>query len=328
MFKAKISGWGKYIPKKVLTNHDLEKMVETSDEWITTRTGIRERHIVAAHKATSDLATGAATDAIAMAGVAKEDIDMVMVATITPDMVFPATAALVQDNLKLPNAATMDLEAACSGFLYGLSAANAYIVSGMFRNVLVIGAECMSRVVDWEDRNTCVLFGDGAGAAVVSRASDGDTGEFLGFKLRGDGSYRDLLYLEAGGSKKPATAETVEKKQHFVKMNGNTTFKIAVRTMSEELEELMKEHNVSVEDVKLLIPHQANMRIIQAVIERLNFPMERTFVNLDKYGNTSAATIPIALTEANEQGLLRRGDLVACVAFGGGFTSGACLFRY
>lgn len=327
MIKAFIKGLGMFVPKKVLTNHDLEKMVETSDEWITTRTGIKERHVAAPHKATSDLATEAGAKAIEMSGVKKEDIDMVIVCTITPDMLFPATAALVQDNLKLPNAATVDIEAACTGFLYGLSMANAYIVSGMYKNVLVIGAETLSRLVDWEDRNTCVLFGDGAGAAVVSKSDHGKS-EILGFRLRGNGAYRDLLTLEAGGSRLPASHDTVDKKKHFIRMNGNSTFKVAVRTMAEDLDTLMKKLKISAEKIKLLIPHQANIRIIEAVAQRLKLPMEKVFVNLQKYGNTSAATIPIAMTEAFEEGRIKRGDLVACVAFGGGLTSGACILKF
>lgn len=328
MTKAYIKGLGMFAPKKVLTNHDLEKMVDTSDEWITTRTGIKERHVAAPHKATSDLATEAAAKAIEMSGVKKEDIDMVIVCTISPDMIFPATAALVQDNLKLPNAATVDIEAACTGFLYGLSMANAYVVSGMFKNVLVIGAETLSRLVDWEDRNTCVLFGDGAGAAVVSKRDFGVNGGILGFRLRGNGAYRDLLFVEAGCSKLPATHDTVDKKQHFIHMNGNTTFKVAVRTMAEDLEELMKELKITEKQIKLLIPHQANIRIIDAVAERLKFPKEKVFINLHKYGNTSAATIPIAMTEAFQEGRIKRGDLVAFVAFGGGLTSGACILKF
>jgi 3-oxoacyl-[acyl-carrier-protein] synthase-3 len=242
-------------------------------------------------------------------------------------MAFPATAALVQDNLKLPNAGTVDVEAACSGFLYGLSMANAYVVSGMCRNVLVIGAETLSRFVDWKDRNTCVLFGDGAGAAVVSRSKSGKS-RMLGFKLRGDGALRDLLHIEAGGSRLPASHETVDKKQHFMRMNGNATFKVAVRTMADNLETLMKKLKIAADKIKLLIPHQANIRIIEAVAQRLKFPMDRVFVNLHKYGNTSAATIPIALAEAYEEGRLKRGDLVACVAFGGGLTSGACILKF
>lgn len=327
MTKAFISGMGMYVPKKVLTNHDLEKMVETSDEWITTRTGIKERHIAAPHKATSDLGTEAAARAIESSGVKKEDIDMVIVCTSTADMVFPATAALIQDNLKIPHTGTIDVVGACTGFIYGLSMANAYVASGMFRNVLVIGAETMSRFVDWTDRNTCVLFGDGAGAVMVSRRQSGK-GEMLGFRLRGDGAYRDLLALEAGGSRFPASHDTVDKKQHFIKMNGNATFKIAVRTMAEDMEEIMTQTKITADKIKLLIPHQANIRIIQAVGERLKFPPEKVYINVQKYGNTSAATIPIALCEAVEEGRLKRGELLACVAFGGGLTSGACLIRY
>lgn len=328
MFTAKITGWGNYIPKKVLTNHDLEKMVDTNDEWITSRTGIKERHIAAPEETTSSMGAEAARIAIERSGVAKEDIDMVIFATVTPDMPFPATACLVQDKLKIPNTGTLDIEAACSGFVYGLSMANAYVASGMYKNVVVIGGETLSRITDWSDRNTCVLFGDGAGAVVVSRAEKDDKSGIIGFKLRGDGAYKDLLYIEAGGSYKPASHETVDQGLHFVKMAGNSVFKIAVRTMADELEELMKEHNFTNEDINYLIPHQANLRIINGVADRLKFPMEKVFINLEKYGNTSAATIPIALAEAAENGVIKKGDLLAFVVFGGGLTSGACLLRF
>jgi 3-oxoacyl-[acyl-carrier-protein] synthase-3 len=328
LFKAKIIGLGKYIPKRVLTNHDLEKMVETSDEWISSRTGIKERHIAAPEETASTMGAEAAKKAIQMSGISHEEIEMIIFCTITPDMLFPASACLVQDILKIPNTGTVDIEAACSGFIYGLSMANAYIVSGMVKNVLVIGSEVLSRFTDWEDRNTCVLFGDGAGAAVVSRTEEKDPSGIIGFKLKGDGSFRDLLYVEAGGSQKPASHETVEKKLHTIKMNGNATFKVAIRTMSEELLELLAETKISSDDINLLIPHQANERIIAGVADRMNFPKEKVFMNLSKYGNTSSATIPIALAEAFEEGRIHKGDSIALVAFGGGLTSGACVFKW
>lgn len=326
MIQAAIKGVGQALPAKVLTNHDLEKLVETNDEWITTRTGIKERRIAGPGESTALLGTQAAQQAIEMAGVSPDAVDMVIFCTITPDMPFPATACLVQDNLKLSNAAGMDIEAACSGFIYGLSMANAYIASGHYENVLVIGAETLSRVTDYQDRNSCILFGDGAGAALVSRSLD--SSGFLGFKLQGDGSYRDLLQLPAGGAAIPASHETVDQRLHYMKMAGNAVFKVAVRTMAEELELLLQEHHLKGEDVKWLIPHQANIRIIQGVAERLGFPMEKVIVNLDKYGNTSSATVPIALSEAVSDRRIRKGDLVAMVAFGGGFTSGAALIRW
>jgi 3-oxoacyl-[acyl-carrier-protein] synthase-3 len=324
---AKIIGIGKYIPEKVLTNHDLEKMVETSDDWITTRTGIKERHIAADNETTSSMGAEAAKRAIEMSGLSPEDIDMTIFASITPDMPFPASACLVQDILKLPKTATVDIEAACSGFIYGLSMAYAYIASGIYKNVLVIAAETMSRFVDWEDRNTCVLFGDGAGAAVVSATDNPDEG-FLGFKLGGDGFYKDFLYVPAGGSYRPANMETVEEGLHYIKMDGNATFKVAVKTMANVLDELLIEKGISKEAISIVIPHQANERIDLAVADRLKIPREKFFLNLHKYGNTSAGTIPIALCEAYEEGRIKKGDLVAFVAFGGGFTWGASLLKW
>jgi 3-oxoacyl-[acyl-carrier-protein] synthase-3 len=325
--RATISGAGKYIPKKVMKNRDLEKMVDTNDDWILTRTGISERHIASSLETTSSMGAEAAKKALKMSGLAKEDIEMIIFASMSHDKLFPASACLVQDELKIPRTGTVDIEAACSGFVYGLSLANAYVVSGMFKNVLVIGADTMSRIVDWTDRNTCVLFGDGAGAAIVSRSEDENSG-FLGFRLRGDGSYKNLLYMEAGGSFKPASHESVEKKEHFLRMNGHSTFKIAVRMMSDVLEDLTKEHKLELPDIDIVIPHQANRRIIEGVAERLSIPLDSFYINLNKYGNTSAATIPIALTEALEEKRIRKGNLVAFVALGGGFTWGSALLRW
>ncbi len=262
-----------------------------------------------------------------MSGVSKDAIDMIIFSTMSPDYLFPASACLVQEKLRLNNAGTVDIEAACSGFIYGMSLANAYIVSGMYENILVIGSEAMSRIIDWKDRNTCVLFGDGAGAVVVSRSGSAESG-FLGFKLRGNGSYKDFLYLTAGGSYKPATHETVEQGLHFLRMNGKSTFKIAIRSMSDIMEELLNDLNLTVSDINLLIPHQANIRIINGLAERLNLPEERIFINIAKYGNTSAATIPIALTEAFEDGKIKNGGVIAFVAIGGGFTWGASILKW
>lgn len=327
MIRAKVIGLGMEVPEKILTNHDLEKIVDTNDEWISTRTGIRERHIVSKDETPSSMGTKAAAMAIENAGISKDLIDMIIFASMTPDYVFPASACLIQDGLKIPNTGTIDIEAACSGFVYGLSMANAYIVSGMAKNVLVVGADAMSRILDWTDRNTCVLFGDGAGAAVVSANKEDDSG-FLGFKLWGDGKYKDFLYMPSGGSASPASEKTVGSMEHYLKMKGNSTFKVAVKTMADELEELLAMHNVQREQIKILIPHQANYRIIESVADRLEFPMDKVFVNLDRYGNTSAATIPIALTEAYQAGRIEKGDIVAFVAFGGGFTSGAALLKW
>lgn len=328
MYNAKILGIGKYLPEKVLTNFDLEKMVDTSDEWIFTRTGIKERRIASKNESTSIIGAKAAEIAIKNAGIRKEEIEMIIVATFTPDMLMPSTACIIQDILDIPDTGAIDIEAACSGFIYGLSMANAYISSGMFKNVLVIGTEVISRFVDWEDRSTCVLFGDGAGAVVLSRANENENSRFIGFKLYGNGSYKDMLKVPAGGTLMPASNETIQNKMHFLKMNGNSTFKIAVRTMAEMLESVLDENGIKKEEIKYLIPHQANIRIISAVAERLNIPMEKVIVNIDKYANTSAATIPIAMEEAISEGKIKRGDLIAMVAFGGGFTSAASVMIY
>ncbi len=324
--KAKITGIGRYVPEKILTNHDLEKMVETNDEWITQRTGIKQRHIAAPDETSSIMGAKAAAQAIEMAGIDKNDIGMILFNTITPDMVFPATAALVQDILQIEKTGTVDIEAACSGFLYGLGLANGLVISGMYKHVLVVSGETLSRITDWEDRTTCVLFGDGAGAAVVS-ASDDESG-LIGFKLGGEGQYKDLLYIPAGGSLRPASHETVDGRLHYMKMNGNATFKIAVRTMGDLMAELLEEHGYKPDDLRWLIPHQANTRIISSVGERLGISPEKVFVNIAKYGNTSAATIPIALREIHESGQIKKGDLIGMVAFGGGMTWGAALMRW
>lgn len=324
--KAKISGVGYYVPEKVLTNRDLEKMVDTNDEWISTRTGIKERRLAAENETSSTMGAEAAKRAIEMAGIDKNEIDLIIFPTITPDMPFPATSCLVQDILGIENVGTVDIEAACSGFLYALSMANAYIVSGMYKKVLVIAAETLSRVTDWEDRGTCILFGDGAGAAIIS-ATEEDSG-FLGFKLGGDGSYKHLLYLPGGGSLHPVSRETLDEKLHFMKMNGNATFKVAVRTMAEVMQELLDDLKIDPGELRWLIPHQANLRIMTAVAGRLNIPVEKVIVNVDRYGNTSAATIAIALAEAFEQGRIEKGDLLGLVAFGGGFTWASTVLKW
>ena len=326
--KVKISGVGNYIPKKVLTNHDLEKIVDTNDEWITSRTGIKERHIIADDETTATMAAEASKAAIKDSGLKNEDIDMVIVATLSPDMPFPATACLVQDLLGLEKVGTVDIEAACSGFIYALSQAYAYIKSGMYKNVLVTASETMTRITDWEDRATCVLFGDGAGAVVVSATDDNDQSEIIDFVLGGDGSYGDILALPGGGSLHPATHETVDQKLHFIKMKGNTTFKIAVRKMEGIVKELLEKYNIPKEKVSLVIPHQANIRITNAVRNRLGLTEDQMFSNIDKYGNTSSATIPIALREAVDQGRIKRGEYLVFVAFGGGLTWGASLLKF
>lgn len=323
---VKIAGTGMYVPSKVITNHDLERMVDTNDEWIRTRTGIVERRIAEPDVATSDLGVKAAEIAIKNAALTPEDIDAVICATITPDMVFPATAYLISEKLGIKRPG-FDLNAACSGFVYGSVVAYSFLKSGVFKNILVIGAETLSRITDWQDRNTCVLFGDGAGAAVYT--IDNSESEILATELGGDGGCADLLYMPAGGSRMPASEETVKNRLHFIKMNGRETFKMAVRMMTESVEKVIQKARIRKDDVKLVIPHQANIRIIDAIAEYLGVKREeKVFTNLDKYGNTSAASIPIALAEAVSQGRINRGDIVIFVAFGGGFSWGAIALRY
>ena len=323
--KACISGVGHYVPEKILTNADLEKMVDTSDEWIITRTGIKERHIAADNENSSDLGVAASKKAIEMAGISPDDIDLIICNTITPDMVFPATAALIQDKLQANNAGTIDIEAACTGFIYGLSIASQFIQTGKYKHVLVISAEVLSRITDWEDRNTCVLFGDGSGAAIVSEAPENSNSQLIDFYLRGAGKYKDILLLPAGGSAKPASMETVQNREHYMRMDGSATFKLAVTYMVESVENVLKAQNMSVEQVDWLIPHQANIRIMKMVAKRLGIPEEKVIINIEKYGNTSAATIPIAYSEFLENGKIKKGDTVVTVAFGGGMTWGANL---
>jgi len=316
-----ILGVGRYSPERRLTNRDLEQMVDTSDEWIVTRTGIRERRIAAPHEATSDLAYEAAVRALNAAGVAAEDVDLIIVATITPDMFFPSTACLVQDRLGARHAAAFDVSAACSGFIYALATASGMIATGLYRNALVIGAECLSRVTDYSDRNTCILFGDGAGAAVLGPVPEGRG--FRSFVLGADGSGGELLNIPAGGSRTPPTADTVARHMHFMKMNGREVFKFAVRVIGTATEEALHKAGLTKEDIDLLVPHQANIRIIQSALERFGLPEEKCVVNVDRYGNMSAASIPVALAEAVEEGRVREGDRLVLVGFGGGLTWGA-----
>ncbi|MDI3534546.1 MAG: 3-oxoacyl-[acyl-carrier-protein] synthase [Thermosediminibacterales bacterium] len=322
---AGITGIGACLPEKILTNFDLEKMVETSDEWIRTRTGIKERRIADENTAASDLATEAAKRALEDAGLKPEDIDMIIVATVTADMPFPATACIVQKNIKAVNAAAFDLEAGCTGFIYSLSIATQFIENGTYKNILVIASDTLTKITDFKDRNTCILFGDGAGAIVVSRVEEkGILSNFL--KSNGNGG--DLLYIPAGGSRKPTTIETVRKKQHYIQMNGSEVFKFAVKVMGEAAESALKMANVSLEDVKMLIPHQANQRIIDAAARRLNISRDKVYINLDKYGNMSSATVPIALEEAVKMGKIKKGDIIVLVAFGAGLTWGANVIKW
>ncbi|MCY9762674.1 ketoacyl-ACP synthase III [Paenibacillus alvei] len=316
-----IIGTGKYVPERVLTNADLEKMVDTSDEWIVTRTGIKERRIAAEHEATSDLAFHAAEKALQAAGITAEELDLIVVTTVTPDMAFPSTACLVQKRLGATKAAAFDLSAACSGFIYGLANARNFIAMGTYKYALVIGAECLSRITDYTDRNTCILFGDGAGAAVLGPVPEGRG--FQSFVLGADGNGGELLKIEAGGSRMPASIETVEGKRHFLYMNGREVFKFAVRIMGNAAEEALEKAGKKKEDISLMIPHQANTRIIHAALERLNLSEDKCIINLPYYANTSAASIPLALAEAAEQGRIREGDTILLVGFGGGLTWGA-----
>ncbi|MCF7755240.1 beta-ketoacyl-ACP synthase III [Paenibacillus amylolyticus] len=316
-----VIGTGKYVPEKILTNSDLEKMVDTNDEWIVSRTGIKERHIAAPDQATSDLAYEAAIKALESAGMTGSDLDLIIVATITPDSSFPSTACILQDKLGAKGAAAFDLSAACSGFVYGLASATSFIQSGMYNNALVIGADCLSRITDYTDRNTCVLFGDGAGAVVVGEVPEGRG--FKAFDLGAEGSGGSLLQMEGGGSRLPASAETVENKKHYIYMNGREVFKFAVRVMGTATIEVLRKAGMERTDVDLFVPHQANIRIIQSAMQRLELPEEKVVVNVDKYANTSAASIPLALVEAAEEGRMKAGDTVLMVGFGGGLTWGA-----
>jgi len=323
---SKITGTGSFAPPRILTNYDLEKMVDTSDEWIIARSGIRERRIVEDGMVSSDLALEASKIALNEAGLEPDQIDLILVGTVTPDYLLPSTACILQDKLKIKNAAVMDIAAACSGFIYGLSIASAFIGIGQYKNVLVIGVEILSKITNWEDRNTCVLFGDGAGAAVVSATTE-EKG-ILGTFLSGDGSLANLLHISVGGTKVPLTKENIDLKQQYICMEGSEVFKSAVRAMEDAAEHIIQKVGLTPEEIDLLIPHQANLRIIEALAKRLKLPMEKVFVNIDRYGNTSAASVPIALDEARKKGLIKEGSNTVLVAFGAGFTWGSALIRW
>ncbi len=325
-YRSMITGLGFAVPERILTNGDLENMVDTTNEWIKERTGMEIRHICDENTATSDLATEAARNAMTMAGVTPEEIDVIIVATVTGDTPFPATGCYVQKNLEAMNAAAFDISAACSGFLYGLTLADSLIASGLHRTVLVIGAEALSKITDYTDRKTCVLFGDGAGAAIL-QPSDGQRGIIQTY-IKSDGRLTDLLIMPGGGSRYPASHETVDQRLHYIKMEGQEVFKAAVKAMGDAAEEVLRMAGIKSRQLSLLIPHQANNRIIQATARRIKLPMEKVFINIEKYGNTSAASIPIAMTEAVEQGKLKRDDYCLLVSFGGGFTIGGVLLKY
>ncbi len=325
--RAKISAVGAYVPPGVLTNADLEKLVATNDQWITERTGIRERHIVTPGTATSDLAVEAAKACLARRGLAAADLDAIIVATVTPDMMFPATACLVQEKLGAPHAWGFDLSAACSGFLYALQVGAKLIESGAHQHVLVIGADVMSSIVDYTDRSTCILFGDGAGAVLLEPCEQDEVG-LIDFVHEIDGSGASALNMPAGGSLHPTTHATLDAKQHFVHQDGGSVYKVAVRKMAELSERVLKNNDLQGSDIDTFIPHQANRRIIEATADRLGMDLARVVINIDRYGNTTAATIPLAMDTALAEGTLKKGNLVLLASFGGGYTIGATLLRW
>lgn len=328
MYQSCVKGTGSYLPKKELTNKDLEKIVETSDEWILSRTGIASRHIAADNEVTSDLAKIAAERAIEAAGISVKDIDFIFFATTTPDQIMPNSASVLQHKLGASHCGALDVTAACSGFLYCHSIADQMIRSGAYKNILVVGAEVLSRFVDYEDRTTCILFGDGAGAAIISRAEQNSESKVYGHKLAADGSLGDLLALPAGGSALPARQNTVDEKLHFVKMNGREIFKAAVRTMAKCCAEVLETTKMQAEQIDWLIPHQANTRIVEAVVKQFDFPMDKVIIEIERMGNTSAATIPVALDKAVRDGRIQRGQNIMFTAFGGGLTSGSLFIKY
>jgi 3-oxoacyl-[acyl-carrier-protein] synthase III len=324
--RSVILGTGSELPSKVITNHDLEKMVETSDEWITVRTGIKERRILEEGKGNADMAFHAATRALKDASLDADDLDAIIMGTVTADYPFPSSACVLEDMLGARGVFSFDVGAACSGFLNALSVADSFIRLGKIRNALVVGSDALSRLLNWQDRATCILFGDGAGAVVLG-ASDNGNG-ILSTKLRTDGSYAKTLYVPAGGSLRPANCKTVERNEHTITMNGKEVFKIAVRSMEDISREALQEASVGIEEVSLVIPHQANRRIIVALAERLGVSMDKVMINLDRYGNTSAASIPVALDEAKRQGRIQKGDVVLLNAFGAGFAWGAAVVKF
>lgn len=323
--KAGIIGLGSYLPSKILTNFDFEKIVDTSDEWIKTRTGIKERRIAAQNETTLDLAYQASKKALAAANLEAQALDLIIVATVTPDYIFPATACLLQDRLGASKAGAFDLEAGCSGFTYALISAFQYLQANTMENILVVGAEVLSRITDYEDRNTCVLFGDGAGAAVLGQS---EQGQLISFHLGSQGSGGHFLQLPAGGSKQPASTQTVNNRHHFIKMDGNQVYKFAVKAMASSAQKAIDIAGLTTKDIDLFIPHQANNRIIEASAKRLGIPMEKVFVNLPYYGNTSGASIPIALDEAIQQKRLQRGQYAVLVGFGAGLSYASALIKW
>ena len=326
MTAASIWGIGQALPERVITNADLEKMVSTSDEWITTRTGIKERRQAGPHQTTSSLSIQAARQALEMAGLTAKDLDLIICSTISPDMPLPATAAFIQSGLGAPSCCAFDLAAACSGFLFGMTVAEQFIATGKARHVLVVGAELLSRYIDYSDRATCVIFGDGVAAGVLGPATA--PSGILATEMHTDGAFADHLYIPAGGTRKPATCETVKKREHYIKMRGNELFKVAVRSMEEVARRVLEKASMCPGDIDLFIPHQANQRIADAVRVRLNVPAEKVYSNISRIGNTSSASIPICLDECVRGGRIQRGDLILMASFGAGVTWGAVLMRW
>lgn len=323
---AGIIGMGSFLPARVITNEDLEKMVDTSDGWIKTRTGISERHMAGDGETTSDLAFHAAEKALEDAGISPEELDLIIVGSASPDMIFPATACMLAEKLGLRSTPAFDLQAACSGFIYGVAVGAQFISTGLYDKVLVVGAETLSRITNWKDRNTCVLFGDGAGAAVLGPVEPGEG--ILSFFLGADGSGADLLKVPAGGAKIPASLETLQEGLHFIHMSGNEVFKFAVRVMGEAAVKSLEKAGLSTEDVDLVIPHQANFRIVDAAMRRLGLPLNKAYLNLHKYGNMSSASIPVALDEAYREGLLKKDGIIVMVGFGAGLTWGSVTMKW
>ena len=327
MYNAKITAVAFHVPEKVVTNRDLEKLLDTSDEWIQTRTGIRERHFVTRGEATSDLAAAAARKLIKQRGISASEIDCIIVATVTPDMLFPSTACILQDKIGAVNAWGFDLSGACSGFVYAIATASQFVHSGAYKKILVVGADVMSSILDPADRSTYVLFGDAAGAVLMEPTEPGEKG-VIDFLLRSDGSGRKHLYMPGGGSLHPATHNTVDRKMHYVHQDGRVVFKVAVQGMLDVSLDLLKRNHIETSDLTLFIPHQANMRIIDAAVERLGLADGKVVRNIDRYANTTAATIPVGLAEAVQQKKLHKGDNVLFATFGAGFTAGSFLFRW
>lgn len=325
MNKVGIIGLGEYLPKRVMTNADLEKMVDTSDEWITTRTGIKERRVASKHQAASDLATEAAKNALKGARLKPENLDLIVVATVTPDMQFPSTACIVQANLGAKDAICFDVSAACAGFVYAITVVQQFIACGAYKNALVVGVEVLSSITDWQDRNTCVLFGDGAGAAVLGKVRSGG---IISTYLGSDGSMANLLMMPGGGSRNPTSHKTIDKRMHYIKMRGNELFKLAVKIMAEIAKKALHQAGLTCKDVDCLIPHQANIRILFAVAKRLGLDKEKIYLNIRKYGNMSSASTAVALCEAVKDGRIKKGDIVLLDAFGAGLVWGACVIKW